>query len=41
MQDIARWIWEAQRHVILAISAQLLIVKRIKIIQLHYFSKLN
>lgn len=41
MQDIARWIGEAQRHVILAISAQLLIVKRIKIIQLHYFSKLN
>jgi len=44
MQDLAGWISEAQCCVVLAISAQLLVVKRTKISpEIHFrnFSKLN
>lgn len=44
MQDLAGWIGGAQRHVIPAVSAQLLVVKKTKIlaeIQLHNFNELN
>ena len=44
MQDLAGWIGETQHCVILAVSAQLLVVKRTKIlpeIQFYNFSKLN